>query len=306
MFVAAKRPLLALILAPLACACAPLPRAPAESGLYQDLRKVVDVSERDGWTVDRVRIQANAEPALRSVCQVTPETRHALDAWLGARIAAEGGPAADAYRANGGDLSAVEDTLSLERTRALLRYAERRAAQDCPFWLTPDPGFVGVQADVAHWIVLGETQGFATLELPGNVPALGGGGRLFLGHGIGSQLTLAGGGDVAASGTFLPSQAGGQAVDVYVTVAAPVMLRVTRFSRMFDVELAPVLRLSHQKPAWPPGGRIELGYGFSSVRSASLMTYFTLYAGYELHVSRRNAADHTFQLGTRLAFDWAP
>jgi len=204
----------------------------------------------------------------------------------------------------------VTEALSLERTRALLGYAKSRSAQDCPFWLSPNRSFSGEQGDAGRWVLLGETQAFGTIGLPSVVPALGGGGRIFVGRGLGSRLTLAVGADVAASGTFIPSRGGGQGVDAYLTLATPVLLRVAKFSRLFDVELAPVVRVAHGQKAWPPGARIQMGVGFSSVRTSPFMPYFMFYAGYEIHATDKAnqalAVDHTIQLGTRLSLDWAP
>jgi hypothetical protein len=287
------------------CGCVDLPNGPAERALYLDLRKIVDTNEDGGWTVDWLRLQANAEPALRSVCQVERGTRDELDVWLADQIALAGGPAKRAYLAHGRDLGAVSHSLSLERTRALLQYASSRAAEDCPFWLAPNSVFAGDQGDAAHWVILGETQAFATFTVPGNIPALGGGGRLFLGHGIGSRFTLAAGADVAASGTFVPS-GGRSGVDAYLTLATPALLRLTRFSRMFDVELAPVVRLSQGQSGWPPGARIQVGAGFSSVRISPFMPYFMVYAGYEIHpTDTKTGIDQTIQIGTRIAVDGA-
>ncbi len=287
--------------------CATLPRPPAERALYVDLRKMVESSEDGGWTVDRLRLQANAEPALRSVCQVDEATRRALDAWLAEQLELAGGPAERRYRENGQRLDGVGESLSLERTRALLQYARGLAAADCPFWLAPVANFSGMQGDVGRWVLLAETQAFATVTFPSAVPALGGGGRLFVGHGVGSQLTLALGADVAASGTFIPSNGAGQGIDAYLTLASPVLLRISRFSRMVDLEVAPVMRLAHGQTAWPPGGRVLLGAGFASVRTSPLMSYFVFYGGYEVHLGGDGRRpDHTAQLGTRIAFDWAP
>jgi hypothetical protein len=288
------------------CGCATLPNAPAERALYLDLRKIVDANEDGGWTVDRLRLQVNAEPALRSACQVEPGTLTALDAWLAQQIELAGGPAKDAYFARGKSLSAVSHTLSLERTRALLQYVSSRASEDCPFWLTPSSTFAGEQGDTQRWVLLGETQAFGTFTMPGNIPALGGGGRLFLGHGIGSRLTLAVGADVAASGTFIPTGGQSGGVDAYLTLATPVLLRLTAFSRMCDVELAPVVRLSRGQSAWPPGARVQLGGGFSSVRISPFMPYFMIYLGYEVHPANTQLGfDQTLQIGTRIAVDGA-
>jgi hypothetical protein len=128
---------------------------------------------------------------------------------------------------------------------------------------------------------------------------------LFLGRGVGPRTTLAFGVDVAGSGTFIPQ--GNHGVDAFATVATPLLYRYSSFARLLDVELAPVVRFSPTGRSWPPGGRVELGWGFTSVTLSSFMSYFTIYGGYEIHgVATREPVDHTFQLGTRIAVDWAP
>ncbi len=298
---------LALLLCCAGCAgCATLPRPAAQRALYFDLRKIVEVNEDSGWTMDAARLQVSVEPALRSVCQVQPSARAELDRWLTAEITRNGGPARSAYLTNGGDLHAVAAALSLERTRALLRAAEQKASSDCPFWLSPRQDFAGEQADYRQWVVLGETQAFGPVAVPGPIPALGGGARLLLGRGVSPQLTLALGADAAASGTFIPNSGNG-GVDAYLTLAAPIMLRTIRFSRVFDVELAPVVRLAHGQSGWPPGARLELGYGLTSIRSSPFMSYYMIYVGYEAHgIGDGSQMDHTIQLGTKLSVDWVP
>ncbi len=290
----------------LVCGCIVQPSAPATAALYRDLRTIVDAGEYDGWSVDRLRVQANSEPALHSVCRAESPVRADLQRWLGAEMERHGGSAEQLYHANGGDLEAVASLLSLERTRALLDYAETRvAAHDCPFWWAPERTYHAVQGEAQRWVVLAETQAFASYVLDSHVPSLGGGGRLFAGYGISDQLTLAIGGDLAAGGTFIPTE--GHGLDATLAVAVPVLLRLTRFSRIFDVELAPSARFSPGQKPLPPGLRVELGAGFSSVRLTPLKPYFMLYAGYEYHFATQAAgADSTIQAGTRLAFDWTP
>jgi hypothetical protein len=290
----------------LACGCITQPADPATAGLYRDLRSIVDAGEYDGWTVDRLRLQANSEAALNSVCRADSPVRADLRHWLGDEITRHGGSAEQVYHSNGGDLEAVSKLLSLERTLALLDFADTRAAaRDCPFWMTPAPSFRALQGEARRWVVLAETQAFASYVVDSHVPSLGGGGRLFAGYGITDTLTLAVGGDLAAGGTFIPTE--GHGLDATLSVAVPVLLRLTHFSRLFDVELAPSARFSPGQKPLPPGLRVELGAGFSSVRLTPLKPYFMVYAGYEYHFATREAgADSTVQAGTRLAFDWTP
>jgi hypothetical protein len=288
-------------LAFLAAACAALPPDPAERALYVDIRKTVQLSEDEGWVVDAAQRRADAEPVSRSVCQVAPAVRAELAAWLARRIALTGS-AAEAFRRNGADLDAVSETLSLERTLMLLEDASTRAPTDCPFWLSPRNDFSGVQTDAGRWVLLAETLGFASYVVNTHVPSLSGGARLLIGHGLGPELTWALGGEVTAGGAFIPRRSG---LGGTLTLATPALLRLTRFSRLMDVEFAPVIRYTGQARPWPPGARVQLGAGLSSLRSSALMPYFMLYAGYEFHPRALNApADHTLIVGTRLAVDW--
>lgn len=291
----------------LGAGCASLPSDPVERALYTDLRKSVELSEDSGWVVDSAQIRNSAEFVMRSVCQVDPALRDDLEAWLNGQIALAGGPAERIYRATGGNLSAASRSLSLERTRALLRYGRARAADDCPFWLKPDPRFRGTQGDNDRFVVLAETHGFASYLINGHIPALGGGGRLFLGHGIGSQVTLALGGELGGSGAFVPTSGKSSGLDTTLTVAVPVLARFTHLSRIFDIELAPVARFGGNQNAFPPGGRVELGAGIAGMRGSLFMPYAMLYLGYEYHPPAHGAsADHTLHVGTRLAVDFAP
>jgi hypothetical protein len=285
--------------------CLAVPSGGAERALYVDLRKIVETNEDAGWIVDQNRLLANLEPALHSLCQVQASARTRLDGWLGSQLELTGGSAESIYRAHAKQLGPAREALSLERTRALLRYAQTRADAECPFWLEPNPHFNGQQSDVGRWLVLAETTAFASLVLQRWIPALGGGGRLLVGHGIGTSWTWAAGAELAASGAFVPT--GGQGFDATANVALPLLLRFTRLSRVLDLELAPVVRFSSESPSWPPGARVQLAAGISGLRGPAFMSTTLLYLGYEFHPAiGRVAADHTLQLGTRLALEWTP
>lgn len=295
-------------LAALLAGCASLPEHPAQRGLYVDLRKAVELSEDTGWFVDRVQLRANAEAALRSACQVEPAMRDDLEAWLGGQIALAGGPAERLYREHGGDLDAADDALTLERTRALLRYASAHAAEDCPFWLTADPEFEGVQGDAGRFVVLAETLGYGSLVLEDGEAALagGGGGRLLFGHGLGERFTLALGLEVGGVGTF-QSEDGGSSIEPAFGAGVPVLLRWTQFSRIVDLELAPVARLESVGDLLTPGLRVLVGGGFSTMRASAFMPYGVLSLGYQYHPPDSvGPAEHSVLIATRVGIDWDP
>src|SRR4029077_7116561 len=100
----------------------------------------VETNEDSGWIADAARLRANLEPALHSVCRTDDAAGPALELWLERRLQLQGGSALALYRSHGRQLSAASEALSLERSLALLRYAEHERGQ-CPFWLEPDPAF---------------------------------------------------------------------------------------------------------------------------------------------------------------------
>ena len=297
------------ILALTACGCATLPNDPVQRALYLDLRKAVDLSESTGWVVDRIELEDRAENALLSACQVAPEARDDLDAWIGGQVLLAGGPAQQQYADSGGDLDAAEDALTLERTQALLRYATQHAPHECPFWLPTDPQFAGVEGDAGRFALLLETRGFGGFTRSDDATRLAGGGgaRVLLGRGLGSRLTLAAGVEVGGFGGLADNQQGSRRIDATITGALPVMLRIADFARVYDFELAPVFRFDPDSNLHPPGVRANLGAGLSTLRTTDFMPYIVLWLGYELYPARNGlAVEHVAMLGTRVGVDWDP
>jgi hypothetical protein len=246
---------------------------------------------------------------MRSVCQVPPERRRALERWLDGRIAALGGSAELVYKSHGHDLSAASRILELERVRALLRFADGHATQDCPFWLEPDPEFRGVQSDADRLVVFAETLGYGSLFIERNDAAIGGGGggRLLFGSGFGTAWTLAVGGEIGGSGAFRRNDKGTRDIETTFSAAVPVLLRYARYSRLFDVEVAPVVRINPDTDVFPPGVRTSVAVGFSTMRSAAFMPYALLWLAYEYHpADNQGPSDHSLHIGTRVGVDWDP
>jgi len=300
------RPVVLLVL----CAsCATLPDQPAERALFLDLRKQVELSESTGWVVDRLQLEKNAEDALRSACQVDPALRDDLDAWLSGQIVLNGGPPEKLYAEHGDDVGAASPTISLDRTRALLRYADAHAAADCPFWLKPKRTFEGVQGDAHRFVVLAETIGFGSLAIESGQAAFGGGGggRLLFAHGIGSQFTFGFGGEVGGVGAFTNNGTGGRSLETTFTAAVPLLLRFTRFSRALDLELTPIVRINPGQDVLPPGIRASVGLGLMTMRTSAFMPYVVLWTGYEYHPAIPSSPeDHALLVGTRVGVDWDP
>jgi hypothetical protein len=290
--------------------CAALPPSGPGRALYVDLRKAVELSEdTGGWVIDRIEIESQAGPALRSVCRVDPIERARLESWLDARIAREGGSAKEIYQRHGGDLDAAADALSYERVRALLRYAERHAAEDCPFYLHPESDFGGIEGDADRFVLWLESLGGGAVVIERGKAALGGGGggRVLGAWGFGSRLTLAVGGELAGNGSFVDTKTGGRTIETTFTAAVPVVLRVSDFARVYDFEFAPIVRIATPGDELPPGLRVATAIGLTASRGSAFMPYLLLWFAYELHPAHgADPMDHSIRVGTRVGVDLDP
>lgn len=290
-------------------ACTTLPSQGPARGLYVDLRKAVDLSANTGgWVVDRVEIESQAGQALRSVCRVNAVERARLRAWLNAQIMLAGGSARATYERTG-DLSDASEALTLERVRALLDYSELHADEDCPFWLAPEADFPGVEGDADRLVLWLESMGGGSVVLERSKAAIGGGGggRILGGYGIGSRLTLAVGTEVGGHGSFVDNGDGARTIETTFTAALPVVLRITDIARIYDFEVAPVMRLDTNTGEFPPGVRVQTSLGFTTARGSVFMPYVALYVGYEVHPAHgADPMDHAFHLGTRVGVDADP
>ncbi len=290
-------------------ACKTLPAQPTERALYVDARKALRAESRLGWTVDRIEVTEASVQTEVSACQVPPERRAALRAWVDERIAAEGGPAAEQF-ARGRSKAELKEVIELERTRSVLAQLEEHVPADCPFWVKPSEPFEGLHSVSNRWVVIAESVGGGSLSFShGHVEAGGGGAaRVFAGYGIGSHLELA-----------LGFEAGGDAVlqkqqDPDGTLQAngafrfgvPAFLRVIDVDWVYDLELAAMSRLTNGELR-PMGARVALAGGVAGLRRLGLMPALSLWLAYEIFPAQdKRAAEHVIRVGTKVGIDWDP
>lgn len=293
-----------------AAGCATLPNDPVERALYSDLRQIVDTEERVGWVIDRYEIQEVAPAALQSVCQVSEEHRFSLLDWLDQRIDEEGGPAEEAYEREGQDVTEIEEILTLTRMRAVLSYADERAADECPFWYKADPDFDGVQTDRHRFIALAESIGGLMLIARSDGVFLGGGGglRVLPGYGFSDRLTLALGLEVGGSGAVSqdPNNEGEQTFTARPGGAIPLIIRFHDDTWVYDIELAGLAQY-HDDTISPPGVRAAFAVGIGSVRIGSIMPMGVGFIGYELNPAFHDLpTSHAIRIGTRVGINYDP
>lgn len=285
--------------------CLPLPSAPTQRALYVDARKAMNAENRLGWTIDRVEVEDAAGQTEPSACQVEEAERRELRLWLAQQIASAGGPAEVSYR-RGADLDDLDELIDLERTLQVLESVERHLPEDCPFWLTPDPEFLGAHS-VAHRVVLiAESMGAGSLLISNGTVRVSGGGtaRLLAGYGLSSRLELAAGAEAGGDAVLEKTEDGSLAPTGAFRFGAPVWLRLHDVDRIYDVELAAIARLSEGKLK-PWGARIAVGGGVTGLRRLGFMPALELWLGYEIFPAQEGEpSQHAIRLGTRVGFDY--
>ncbi len=286
--------------------CATLPEQPEERALYNDLHTIVASRERIDWSIDRLEVESLAGAGMRSACETLPARRRALRTWLDGRIAAEGGPAREAWARNGNDLDGVETTLTLERVRQVLDYAEAHAAADCPFWLRARAGFDGVHAAAGRFVLFVESMGSLQVLLGSDANAGGHGvARIIPARGLSDRLTLGLGAELGVASTFPRDEAGRRSVRADIVAAVPVLLRVVDHTWRYDTDVAPVFRAPEEDlSATRVGARLTQGVAIAALRIAGLQPYAGIFLGYAWLPG--DGHNHVFRVGTRVGVEWDP
>ena len=284
------------------------PQTTPDRALYQDLRKAVEMEESTGGVVDEHGREAVLPVVAESVCAAGPGTRLSVIRWVEGHIEAEGGPAREAWERAGRDDGEIGELLTLERVLGVLREGHERAPDDCPFWLQEDEGFAGVHGDAHRLVIYAESQGGGGLVFQDGAVALGGtgAGRVLFGWGPSTRLTLAIGGELGAVAELPENESGGRTVSARFAGALPVLFRFRESLSVFDFELAPTLRFTDEDLR-PPGFRVSIGGGLSTLRVGAFMPHALLWIGYEIQPPHAGGGvEHSLRVGTRVGIDWDP
>lgn len=299
-----------LVIAALVGACAhqPVPAEPATSALYRDLQRLVSLGGAAGWEVDRVEVDETLPAALMSVCQVHPERRAELLAWLDRRIRAGGGEVADLYHKRGKNLDRVSDELQLSRVRMLLERSIQVADEDCPFWLARDERFAGRQILDDRWMLSFGGGGKGILVGQGDRADLnfGGAGRLLFGRAFGPRWAILTGFEAGASASFPKDDDGDRGSLVLgLDVVAPIVLRYRLVNSYLEVETGPLAVLRETQTTEPePGFHVGVSFGAAASRRRWFLPGAAFGISYERTFPGGNDdALHMVKLGFRAAID---
>lgn len=289
---------------------APVSAQPADArggqGLYDDVERIVAVEETTyDWFLDEDHLTRIYPTVLRSLCQATPTARRAALETARADVAKRGDPA-KIFAVRQRRTTEVDDALHAARIAAAL---ERGLASEasCPFWVRPEPGFVGRQRDIERLTVNVETGGVAQVRQSGTDRVFGGAGgvRLLAGYGIGRRVKLLLGGELAGGALFRFREASRFGVALFPAV--PFVLRINDGSVHFDFEAAPVGFFTADDRRLSYGVRGGFGLGVSVLRTRSVIPWAGPAIAYEHHFAGggRAAAD-VLRGGIRVGIVWDP
>lgn len=243
-----------------------LPKKPATSALYRDLQRMVGLNSLAGWEIDRLEYSEVMAAALMSVCRAPVATRQALLGWLDARIAALGGPVAEAYEKRGRKLGAVARLLEVSRVRGLLKATMAAASEDCPFWVRPKQSFRGYQLTDNRWLLSLGGGGKGIGVLRNGKPKLSGGGagRILLGRAFGPHWTVLAGAEAGGSGELPQEQ--NEPVVLSADFVFPLVLRYRFVNAYTELEGGYLYRLTEGTEGSAPGAHVGISFGGRALR----------------------------------------
>lgn len=275
-------------------------------GLHDDVERIVAVEETTyDWFLDEEHLTRIQPTVLRSLCQATPVARRAALEAARADVTRRGDPAA-IFAVRQRRTTAVDDALHAARVAAALERAIGAEAS-CPFWVRPEPGFVGRQRDIERITVNVETGGVAQLRQSGGDRSFGGAGgvRVLGGYGIGRSFKLLLGGELAGGALFRFKEASRFGVALFPAV--PFVLRINDGSVHFDFEAAPVGFFTAEDRRLSYGVRGGFGLGVSVLRTRSVIPWAGPAIAYEhIFASGGRAPADVLRGGIRVGIVWDP
>ena len=301
--------LLALPVMVLPVSCARLvPENRPAAVLYRDLQRLVSVADETGWDIDRFEVEELLPDALMSVCHVPLEDRRDLGAWLDLRIQEHGGSVEALYQQRERDLGNVSELLELTRIRMVLHSSTVAASTDCPFWVEPDPEFVGRQTSDDQWLLSGAGGGKMSFVSQGGRQDVnfGGAGRLLIGRSFGSRWTVLLGAELGASLSFPRSGQGDRnSLILGFDGVAPVVLRYRFVNTYVEAELGYLARFTETDFDVQNGLHTGLAFGAKAPRQLFFFPGLAFAVNYErtFPTSAQGPALDSLKFGFRVTID---
>jgi hypothetical protein len=274
--------------------------------LLSDVARIVAAQEVEEWFSDREALRGIEVHALASVCRATPEARAWALAGLRKHLAQQGDP--QALYAQDRHVSArVQAALSTQRQLLLLEAALARAPE-CPFWIEPTPGFIGLQSDRKRLTISVESGGNVQFRRMLSHWTFGGGGlgRLLFGYGLDGRTSLLFGPEFGGGAMLRPGTNASQFVINYFP-AVPLVLRNRHMTFHYDVELAPVALFQADNTDLSYGARIGGTFAFTALRRRNVLPWAGLAVAYEYYFEGGGRPPtHFLRGGLRFGLPWDP
>jgi hypothetical protein len=276
-------------------------------GLRADVDRIVAGEEAAGWFADSDAFREIEPAVFASTCRATPDARAQALQELRAASAAAGDARAlfsAAHELN----EAAKLALTLERQRRVLELSLARADAECPFWLSPAPGFKGLQSDRRRFTLSLETAGNVQLRYTESRFAFGAGGwgRIMPGYGLNDRFSLLLGLEFGGGAMVRPNTGASQFIINYFP-AIPIVLRVHRRTWHYDLETAPVALFQADNTSPSFGFRFGGGIGFTALRSRSFLPWAGVAASYEHYFEGGGRSSAEFiRADFRVGIVWDP
>jgi hypothetical protein len=277
---------------------------PAADALAFDVWRIVDSREDSGWLIDEEALEAIEIDLMESVCRAAPEARAAALLHLARQREAFGDPRL-LFQQDGSLTPRVDAALSAQRRHQALERGSRAAA-DCPFWLTPQRGFRGLQSTRERFIVNFDTGGTVQLRRTDEwTVGAGGFGRLLGGYSF-THVSLLAGIEFGGGALLEPGTEPTEFVINYIP-ALPLIVRMHREAWHLDVEAAPVALFQQSDTTLSFGVRAGVTIGISALRLRGVLPWVGLGMATEYHFENtaRPAAQY-LRGGFRVGGVWDP
>jgi hypothetical protein len=275
--------------------------------LLSDVARIVAAQENESWFSDREALSSIEEPLLESTCRATAEARAWALSGLMRRHEQLGEPKA-LFLLDGRVTSRVSEALTAQRQLVALQHALARVADECPFWITPEPGFTGLQSDKQRLTFSVESGGNVQLRYTEKRWTFGGGGlgRFLFGYGLDGRYSFFGGVEFGGGAMLRPGTNASQFVINYFP-ALPFVFRTRELTWHYDLELAPVAIFQADNTDLSYGARIGGAFAFTGLRRRNVLPWAGLAVAYEYYwEGGGREPTHFIRGGLRIGLPWDP
>ena len=277
-------------------------------GLLADVERIVSVEQSLGWFADRRAYEEVLPALLQSLCRADPAARIEARAEL-VRRSRELGISRDLFLRAGRELdSKTKEALFAERQLGAFEHAMARAADDCPYFVEPEPDFIGRQTDRNRFTLSLETGGMLQIRRTEGDWTFGGGGtgRILPGWGFGGSITLLAGAEFGGGAMIRPNVQPTQLAINYFP-AIPLVVRFHDVSWHYDLEVAPVALFQADDQDMSFGLRVGGTVGVAALRTRGFLPWAGLAVAYERYFEREGRASAVFlRGGLRIGVMWDP